>query len=72
MSEQDKKFYATSAFLMIDDLKKENDELKHRIEKATEYINNTTFFGLRNGKTFMSKYLNELLNILQNGGEDNE
>ena len=50
-------------------LSKEIDELKSRIEKAVEYINGTTFFGLRSGKTFMSKYLNELLNIL-NGRSD--
>ena len=50
-------------------LSKEIDELKSRIEKAVEYINGTRFFGLRSGKTFMSKYLNELLNIL-NGRSD--
>lgn len=44
-------------------------EEKSRNEKAIEYINSTTFFGLRSGKTFMSKYLNDLLNILQNGSE---
>lgn len=44
------------------------EDYKSRIEKAIEYINGTTFFGLRSGKTFMSKYLNELLNIL-NGKE---
>ena len=33
MSEQDKKFYTTSAFLMIDDLKKENKELRELCDK---------------------------------------
>ena len=45
------------------------EDYKSRCEKAIEYINNTTFFGLRSGKTFMSNYLNDLLNILQNGSE---
>ncbi len=44
------------------------DDYKSRCEKAVEYINGTTFFGLKSGKTFMSKYLNELLDIL-NGKE---
>ena len=44
---------------------------KSRCEKAIEYIKDTTFFGLRSGKTFMSKYLNDLLSILQNGSDNN-
>ena len=69
MSEQDKKFYATSAFLMIDDLKKENEELKHRIEKANEYIKRhiqpDSFEG------YLDSYeISNLLNILQNGSDD--
>ena len=54
---------------MLYELNEEKEELKSRIEKAVEYINGTTFFGLRSGKTFLSKYLNELLNIL-NGRSD--
>ena len=46
-------------------------DYKSRCEKAIEYIKGTTFFGLRSGKTFMSKYLNDLLNILQNGDGNN-
>lgn len=37
MNEEDRKFYATSAFLMIDDLKKENEKLRQKIDKAIEY-----------------------------------
>ena len=44
---------------------------KSRCEKGIEYIKDTTFFGLRSGKTFMSKYLNDLLSILQNGSDNN-
>lgn len=42
---------------------------KNKNDRAVEYINGTTFFGLRTGKTFLSKYLNGLLNIL-NGRSD--
>lgn len=37
MNEQDKKFYATSAFLMIDDLKKENEKLSNFIHDFLNY-----------------------------------
>lgn len=49
-------------------VQRDYEDYKSRIEKAVEYINGTTFFGLRTGKTFLSKYLNDLLNIL-NGKE---
>ncbi len=53
--------------IVIKDVKYTVDEAiyKSRCEKAIEYIKSTTFFGLRSGKTFMSKYLNDLLSILQ-------
>ena len=41
MSEEDKKFYTTSAFLMIDDLKKENKKLKELCDKYEEEHNTT-------------------------------
>lgn len=51
-------------------LSKGNKKLKSRIEKAIEYIKGTIFFGLRSGKTIMSKYLNELLNILEGRSDE--
>lgn len=55
MNEQDKKFYATSAFLMIDDLKKENKNLKlikEKIEKELEEAKEADF-NVHNYLTFI-------------------
>lgn len=51
------------------DLALENIILKSRNEKAIEYIKNTTLYGLRCGKTLLTNYLNDLLNILKGGDE---
>lgn len=68
MNEQDKKFYATSAFLMIDDLKKENEELKAKIDKANEYNN----YLIEHCKYNLNKgHLRKMKNILR-GSENNE
>jgi hypothetical protein len=44
-------------------------DYKSRNEKAVEYIKNTTLYGFRSGKTLLSNYLDDLLNILQGGDE---
>lgn len=51
-------------------LQQENKQLKERIDKATEYIKGTTVYGMRTGKTLLTKYLNDLLQILK--GENDE
>ena len=74
MSEQDKKFYATSAFLMIDDLKKENEKLQQRLDKAIEYIKNI----FEDEKWYENYDYNDLENVLKNvlnilqGSDSNE
>lgn len=53
----------------ITNLQKEKDIYKQRNEKAVEYIKNTTLYGFRSGKTLLSNYLDDLLNILKGGDE---
>lgn len=53
----------------ITNLQKENENYKQRNEKAVEYIKNTTLYGFRSGKTLLTNYLDDLLNILEGGDE---
>lgn len=47
----------------------EKDELEQTRLNAIKFIKSTYFYGMRSGKTLLSKYLNELLVIL---GDKNE
>jgi len=51
----------------IEALEQENKKLKEQKKQAIDKIKNTHIFGMRCGKTYLIKFLNELLEIL--GGE---
>ena len=51
-------------------LEDENKELKDRIEKALEYINNTRVFGLVSDRTYMVYTFNNLRDILEGNNKD--
>jgi hypothetical protein len=53
------------------ELREELEDYKSRNEKAIEKLESIRTFGLRSGKTLFSTLINETIDIL-NGGDDNE
>lgn len=63
------KEHGENVFPDYDEIYKKYDDYKQRNEKAVEYIKNTTLYGFRSGKTLLTNYLDDLLNILKGGDE---
>ena len=56
----------------ITNLQKENEDYKSRVKKAVEYIKKDLSLGVNTFGSVYSIGANEVLNILQNGSENNE
>lgn len=46
-------------------LEKELDKYKTTIDKIKEYIKGTQIYGMRSGKTLLQKYMNDILELLE-------